>query len=233
MNQQTTPNVDDLVASGQRLVHSLARQIHRKFNGQFDLDDLISSGQIGCLQAAQEFDPAKGARFTTYAHYRIRGAIYEGLSKLSWTSRAQYKRLKFQQAADNVLENGQKAQLSDPSVSQNSDWFIEVSRQLAAAAIATHVNLGDAAASLDSAEVTPEELVERAELRSMLRQVIESLHPEHASLIRMVYFEGMSLKAAGEKLGISRSWACRQHASALDRLALGLRKFGIETENGQ
>src|SRR4051812_22091921 len=92
-----SPTPQQLVHSCQGLVRSLAWQIHRKCPAQVELDDLIAYGQVGLAQAANEFDPVRANQFTTYAYYRIRGAILDGLSQLSWfrsyEKRARYERM--------------------------------------------------------------------------------------------------------------------------------------------
>ena len=68
----------ELIDEGQALVKSLAARIHRNLPVHVDFDDLISYGQIGLAEAAQDFDAEQGTRFTTFAYYRIRGAILDG-----------------------------------------------------------------------------------------------------------------------------------------------------------
>jgi RNA polymerase sigma factor FliA len=87
-----------LIEETQPLVRSLAQKISRKIPMQIEFEDLIAYGQIGLAEAARDFDPQRGIQFSTYAYYRIRGAIYDGVSKMSWTSRARYNRLRY--AAD-------------------------------------------------------------------------------------------------------------------------------------
>jgi RNA polymerase sigma factor FliA len=71
-----------LIEENQGLVRSLAVSIRRKAPQQVELDDLMAYGEVGLAEAAQDFDPSRGAQFSTYAYYRIRGAIYDGLSKM-------------------------------------------------------------------------------------------------------------------------------------------------------
>ena len=52
-----------------------------------ELDDLVAYGQIGLVEARGDFDPARGNRFSTFAYYRIRGEIYDGMAKMSWFGR--------------------------------------------------------------------------------------------------------------------------------------------------
>ena len=63
-------------------VRSLAAQVRKQFNSQFEMDELVAWGQIGLLEAAERFDARVGANFLTFAHYRIKGAIYDGLRKM-------------------------------------------------------------------------------------------------------------------------------------------------------
>jgi DNA-directed RNA polymerase specialized sigma subunit len=68
----------------QGLVRSLAVRIHRKLPARIELDDLIAYGELGLLEAAQSFDARRGCQFSTFAYYRIRGAIYDGAAKMGW-----------------------------------------------------------------------------------------------------------------------------------------------------
>ena len=63
-------------------VRSLAATVRKQFNAQLEIDELIAYGQIGLLEAADRFDPKVGANFLTFAHYRIKGAIFDGLRKM-------------------------------------------------------------------------------------------------------------------------------------------------------
>jgi len=221
-----------LIAEGQKLVRSLAREIHRRFNNQFDYEDLVGYGQIGLAQAASEFDPNRGARFTTYAYYRVRGAIYDGLSKLNWTSRSQYNRMRAEQASAEVLQKGPHRAdgWSGTSLTEDSLWLTGISQQLAATSLATLIPLGEFAGTIedDDDQNSPLSSVETTEVSERLRQIVSSLDDEPRKLIEAVYFEGTTLQVAADRLGISKSWASRLHARTLQSLALGLRDIGVD-----
>ena len=82
------PHPQHLIEHCQGMVRSLALSIHRKLPPRYELDDLISYGQVGLAEAAKDFDPRRGSQFSTFAYYRIRGAIYDGISKMTWFGRA-------------------------------------------------------------------------------------------------------------------------------------------------
>ena len=62
------------------LVHHVARQLARRLHDKVDLDELVSAGAVGLLQAAASYEPARGLTFSTYAVPRIRGSISSGKS---------------------------------------------------------------------------------------------------------------------------------------------------------
>ncbi len=217
-----TPIVQQRIHQCQGMVHSLARKVHASFSS-LDLDDLVGYGQVGLLEAVRDFDESKGARFSTYAYYRIRGAIYDGLSKLTWASRAEYRRLRFRRLAADVLQSEGES----PGVrsrESESGWFRDVTEALAV----VHLALGGIqGASADPADPAPEPSVAACmrELCSRLATAIEDLPHDARMLIRATYFEGLSLQEAGKRLGVSRSWASRLHSRTLRRLA---RSMSIE-----
>src|SRR4051812_48402265 len=89
-----------LIETCQGLVRSLAWKMYQRVpRRQIALEDLVAYGQIGLLEAARDFDPGRGNQFTTYAYHRIRGAIYDGLSQMSWFSRFAYHSGRYQDAA--------------------------------------------------------------------------------------------------------------------------------------
>src|SRR5438045_3523425 len=91
-----------LVIENQGLVRAQASQIHRGLPRSVDLDDLIAYGQIGLHEAALSYDPERGGKFSTYAYYRIRGVIFDGLAKMAWFNRAKQQRAMYERAANEL-----------------------------------------------------------------------------------------------------------------------------------
>jgi RNA polymerase sigma factor for flagellar operon FliA len=83
--QQCLDRRNDLVEANIPLIRSVARQVHRKLPPSFELDDLIQSGVLGLIQAAESYDPAGGASFATFARYRIHGAIQDSIRRDQFT----------------------------------------------------------------------------------------------------------------------------------------------------
>ena len=186
----TIPNPQALIEECQGLVRSLASRIHRKMPPHVVLDDLVEYGQVGLAEAARDFDPARGVQFSTFAYYRIRGAIYDGLTKMSWFSRIEYSRRRSQRMAGQVL-SWQDAE-----------------------------NDVDSLASLvDTSTPTPPAVAIRHEMNERLDELTRALPEEAGELIHATYSEGLNLQEASRRLGISKSWASRLHGRILRRLS--------------
>ena len=84
-------------------VRSIAGKVRKKLPPDIEFDDLVEYGMIGLLEAAQRFDPEAGANFMTFAYYRIRGAVYDGLRSMGWMSRTEYAKARFEERANEYL----------------------------------------------------------------------------------------------------------------------------------
>src|SRR5688500_4797372 len=170
----------ELIADGQALVRSLALGVLRNIPMPVDLDDLIAYGQVGLAEAAREFDPKQGAQFTTFAYYRVRGAIYDGVSKMSWTSRARYKRYRNAQLANEALQAESESLGESDSLEQQARWLRNVSEKLAVVYLASGESEGRGGireSSLEDPCLSPSALVAGREISEKLRQVVEQLPP--------------------------------------------------------
>ena len=230
--KEALKNPQQLIADGQALVRSLALGVARNIPMPVDLDDLIAYGQVGLAEAAREYDPQHGAQFTTFAYYRVRGAIYDGVSKMSWTSRARYKRYRYEQLANEALQAEGSPDGAVASLEEQARWLRNVSEKLAVVYLASGGDEdrggGIRESSLEDPRASPSALVAGREISEKLRQIVEQLPPAEQRLIRSIYFEGATLQDAADQLGISKSWASRMHAKVLEQLARNLRRLGAE-----
>ena len=69
------------------IVRFLARRIHERLPQHVDIEDLVSAGVVGLMDAFPKFDPGKKVQFRSYAQFRIRGAILDSLRTLDWSPR--------------------------------------------------------------------------------------------------------------------------------------------------
>lgn len=207
----------ELIHGCQGLVRSIAWKIHQRLPRSIDLDDLIGYGQVGLAEAARDFDAARGVQFTTYAYYRVRGAVLDGLSTMSWFSKADYSRGRYEQGANAVLRESS----SEPGMTGELGWFANTTRSLSAAFLISDF----ASVSLEQQSAvsgSPSADAESDDLKNTIGEALSKLPEQERSLIEDIYFKGLSIKEAGERIGISKAWASRLHAKILRNLGFQL-----------
>src|SRR5208337_739287 len=89
---------DELVMQELSQVYYIASRIRERLPEHVELDDLVSAGVVGLIEAARSFDGSKNVQFRTFAKFRIRGAIFDSLRETDWGSR--YMRRKGREIAE-------------------------------------------------------------------------------------------------------------------------------------
>ncbi len=206
-----------LVEQHRDYVRALAKQIARGLPPEVDLDELIASGQVGLVEAAQRYEPRHGVAFQTYAYYRIRGAIFDGLRKMLWLPPTLYRQIRFRAGADQIAREQAAAGAADDDPDSQADRLATAVRDMAAIYVL----------SLDSEQVEsdtvaddagPAEVAEQREVVQQLREAIDTLPERKQLIIRGYYFEGRKLTEIAGDLGVSRFQASRLHTEAIREL---------------
>ena len=199
-----------LIEGSQGLVRAIALKIHRKLPRGFDLDDLIGFGQVGLVEAVEDFRPETGVQFSTFAWYRIRGSILDGVARMSWFGNRGRSQVSFDAAANDIL----RSQETDGS--GIAAGFGTAVRAMGAAFLLS-LQVETTSEPVGRSE-QPEESLEQAELKSLISEAINRLPESEQDLVRGVYFEGLSIADAGRRLKVGRAWSSRVHARALEQL---------------
>jgi RNA polymerase sigma factor FliA len=202
-------------------VRSIAGKVKKTVAKEIEFDDLVEYGVIGLLEAADRFDPEHGTNFMTFAYYRVRGAIYDGLRGMGWMSRSEYSKARFEERANEYLSELAHAQESGAPAPENP--FESAVQDLAEAVqgLATvYITTIDSAEGmrLKDDSNTPEERLGLEQARTLVRQTIKKLSDQERQLLEMYYYKDLSLEQAGAALGLSKSWTSRLHARAVSKL---------------
>lgn len=208
---------DGLIAKYLPYATSIAAKVVRTLSADIDFDDVLCNARLGLLEAAERFDPKQNVDFKTFAYYRIRGAIYDGLRKTGWLPRSLYSKIKFEQAANDYLET--------QTVGGTAEFFekeLKDVRESMNALAGVYVMSVDAAEDMELEDKTADKDIEQKaefqKLKSLICDCIEALPDKERKLIKMYYFRGMTLEEAGEALGLSKSWTSRLHVRSLELL---------------
>ena len=209
--------IDELVLQHQDYVRSLARGISKKLPKHVDFEDLVSLGNIGLAEAAKQYEPGRGVAFTTFAYYRVRGAIFDGLRQMSGLPPSVRKKLAALSGENEVAEI--TAETAD--VSNDPEFLAKQFRTAVGRLGAVFLLAGSSEEDRENDPTDGRSAADDAEEREDLSQLAESLKKlpeEQAALIRMLYFEHKSMTEVGTLLNKNKSTICRRHADALDAL---------------
>jgi RNA polymerase sigma factor for flagellar operon FliA len=216
------------------LVDVIAQQCLRSVGHGVELDDLRSWGREGLLVAAGRYDASREVPFRSYASFRVRGAMIDGMRRSSQLPRRTFRRLRMMEAALEYSEGAAQDLMGPPPPGETrEDAQRLLDEHLASMATAMAVGLVNVAATGEEGEYTakdtgesPEELVERRELHDLLSQQLAELPHQERELVRRHYFEGERFDHVAADLGLSKSWASRLHTRAIGRLSKRLRGQG-------
>lgn len=204
---------DQLITDHQEFVRALAWDLHRKLSGIVELDELVSLGNVGLVKAARVFDPMCGASFKTYAYYRIRGEMFDGVRRSSW-SRTSRTVLRNEEARDDAAQHAAGLPI-DAGISKLEEEFSKGVRRLAVIQLVGEFHDHD---QQDSASWDPFLKEEARERRTHLQHAIECLEKDQRQLIHDLYVECKSMTECASSAGVHKSTITRRHQDALDSL---------------
>lgn len=212
-----------LVEQHMNLVNGLAVQMHRGLAKGLEIEDLVAYGAKGLLEAADRFDPRHGATFSTYAYYRVKGAMMDGVRTMGWYSRADYARYRAEERVNAYLKGESDRTPESALDAESSEDLLAGLAQVLDAVAAVHIVSIEAASSVsDEAAPSAEEALGDHQADVRVRAAVQSLPEKERQLMQMYYFQGKTLEEAGTAIGLSKSWASRLHTRAVDLLRKAL-----------
>jgi len=207
-------------------VQAIAAKLKRTLGRSIEFEDLVAYGTKGLLEAAERFDPTQGASFSTFAYYRVRGSMLDGLRTMGWYSRADYARYRAEERANEYMQNqserdtaGKEAGAGKPDAGS----ALESIAELLGGVATIHITSLEAAASVADDRLPPPDAdISRVQDRARVRAALQRLPEKERALMELYYFGEKNLEEAGAVLGLSKSWACRLHSRAVDLLRVAL-----------
>lgn len=198
---------------------SIASRVMQTLSSSVDYDDVMCNARLGLLEAARKFDTSLNVDFKTFAYYRIKGAIYDGLRKTGWIPRSLYARIKFEQATNEYLQYmAEKGGVTARAATNDMSEIYDTVNSLASIYVIS-VDASEEGMDLeDKKNKNIEESAEFQQIKQHMKEAIESLPEKERKLIKMYYFQNKTLEEAGADLGLSKSWVSRLHARSLELL---------------
>ncbi|MCB2182901.1 MAG: FliA/WhiG family RNA polymerase sigma factor [Desulfobulbaceae bacterium] len=229
---------NELVLTYTPLIKYIASRLASRLPAQVSLDDLISCGIIGLIDAIDKFDIDKNVQFKTYAEFRIKGAMLDELRSLDWVPRSIRRKITDLEKTYSELEKklgrpatdeeaARKMNLSLPEFHKLLDETktvtfldIELLRQQRPDS-SLSANLSD---SLKDIDTDPFAALNLAQIRDQVAKAIDELPQKERLTVSLYYFNELTMKEIGHILGYTESRISQMHSKAMLRLRTKLKK---------
>ena len=216
------------------LVRAIARHLSKSLPSWVEVDDLVQWGQVGLLHAISRYSEERNVKFSTYAKYRIRGAMLDGLRELDWAprnARAGAKRFaeaqaRFEAAHGRPATDDELAAVLDLTVEQVRDRLHQVVPEMVSL---HHGSSGEGSSDWDqpSGQPSPFDFVMSGQLRDRLSAAMDLLPERDRVVLRSYYWDSQTMAEIAKQLGVNESRICQVRKRAMERLRVILSDVGI------
>lgn len=218
-------------------VHYIARRIRERLPQHVALEDLINAGVLGLIEALEKYDPAKNIQFSSYARFRIRGAILDSLREMDWSPRSLRKKARQLEEAESKLRLRLGRPITEPELAEELGISLEQLhhllgelRGLTLCSLQTetseHALEPDANDRLaNTADEDPFLLCWRSEMSELLARAVGELPPRERQMLALYYLEDLTMKEIGVVLGVGEARVSQIHSAAMIRLRARMREL--------
>lgn len=237
----TAEERERLVMEHLPVVRFIARRLHERLPQHVELEDLISAGVIGLIDACGRFDRTRQVQFKSYAQFRIRGAILDALRLLDWSPRELRRRGRAVEEATRVLTLRLGRAPAAEELARAMELSLGDLQQLLGELKGLEIESLNAERTeeagdeeLDYVEAAPGEspLLRclEGETRQQLMDAMEDLPEKERLVLTLYYFEDLTMKEIGQALGVVESRVSQIHSMAMRRMraAMGVTVIPME-----
>jgi RNA polymerase sigma factor FliA len=205
---------------------------------ELDVEDLVSAGIVGLLEAVNRFDPSMNTTLSTFADFRIRGAIIDEIRSMQWASKDVKKKIEeVRQTYDEIERNLHRSATDEEVADKLKITMDELHKILSNVNTVRMMRLEDLGINRDgetldileciSAEGAKDAVEELSlkELRASLGKAIDELPEKERLVLSLYYYEELNMKEIGLVLNVSESRVCQLHGKALLKLRKRMDEF--------
>ncbi|MCB9094194.1 MAG: FliA/WhiG family RNA polymerase sigma factor [Halobacteriovoraceae bacterium] len=227
---------DKIIVEYAPLVKFIAQKIASRLPSNIELDDLISCGVIGLMDAIDKFDPSRDNKFKTYAEFRIRGAILDELRAQDWVPRSVREKAKQLERAYAKLESSLGRPATDEEMCDelqcNMDEFHDLINKSKSVSLlniddSNTFSRGDKRLMMNVAEtrkgLNPFNAVSQKNVQNKIKDGIKALPEKQRLVLSLYYYEDLNLKEIGQVLDVTESRVSQLHTQAILKLKAKLK----------
>ncbi|HEX3571269.1 MAG TPA: FliA/WhiG family RNA polymerase sigma factor [Acidobacteriaceae bacterium] len=221
-------------------VRYVARRIHGRLPQHVELDDLVSAGVVGLIDAFSKFDHTKKVQFKSYAQFRIRGAILDSLRMLDWSPRELRRKGRAVEEAIRTVTQQRGRAPAEQEIAAEMGLELPEYQQLLGDLRGLEIGSLHVERSEDSGD---EELAYipgapeddplfrclQGEMRERLAKAIDELPEKDRLVLTLYHYENLTMKEIGQMLGLVESRISQIHSSAVVRLRTSLGEREVVT----
>ncbi len=226
---------DQLVLEHVGLVKTLAQRLVQRLPAQVEVNDLISVGVLGLIDAATRYKASTGVPFDAFARRRVQGAMLDALRDLDWAPRSLRKMRRDLDQAIARLRHELSREPNDEEIAAamnlseaEYEKVLDQVRSLELGAMRQLDATNQDGLSLIELCIDPEEgpetRLERAELREHLAKALVALPDRERQILALYYEEELTMAEIGAVIGVCESRVSQLRSLALSRLRVSLRE---------
>ncbi len=224
------PNVESLIVDNMNLVKKIAWHMHGRVRASIEIEDLMQIGYFGLVTAAQKYSPKEGATFASYAVLRIRGAIVDHLRKSSNLCRTTIQMQQKQKKAVEALTVELQREPVPSEIAEKMGLNLDEYREWEKAFNANiHQSLDEVYDEYSmwfvSKDSTPEENLDRSQLKNILKVALKELPKKEAMVIQLYYVEELNVYEIAEVMEITTGRVSQIKKSAVSLLRENINKL--------
>ena len=211
-------------------VKLIASRIHDKLPESVVLDDLVSAGTLGLIDAVDHFDDSLNVKLKTYAEHKIRGAILDSLRSLDWAPRSKRRKSKQIEAAIQAQEKILHRTPSEDEVAvhlgitleEYRKWLVEIRGINLAPMEQGPTGDGEGSDVLrfvsSDEDDWPSMQLERAELRRLVAETIEKLPEVERTIVTLYYRREFTLREIAKVVSLHETRVSQLKSQAILRM---------------
>ncbi len=223
---------NELILKYTPLIKYVAGRLAMRLPPNVDVNDLISAGVMGLIDALNRYDPSRNIQFKTFAEFRIRGAMLDELRSLDWVPRSVRKKAALLEKTYAELEQKLERPAEDDEVAEALGISLEeFYRMLEETRGVSFVDIESIRRKIpdlneddifdliiDPNQTDPFDDCRLQELRDILAEAISELPEKEKLVVSLYYYEGLTMREIGEILGYTESRISQLHSKAISRL---------------
>ena len=233
----TEENREEVIKKYSPMIKYVANRIAMRLPPHIEVDDLISVGVLGLMDAISKYDSSRGAKFKTYAEFRVRGAILDELRSMDWVPRSIRQKASQVDKVVVALQSKLSRQPEDEEVAKEMglslEQFHNTLNETKSVPIFSLEDLGIAKETgeqqslLDclagKADADPQTQIRLIELKEIIAKAIDALPEKERLMVSLYYYEELTMKEIGAVLEITESRVSQIHSKAVYRLRTKLK----------